>query len=686
MERPSPPVLRGERAVPATEEIAVTDARRLARRIRLLRWLGRTFHTGSAVVAVGVLLLVAVLVEVLSRGAWRSIDQFGPSFLVGTTWDAVHNSYGAAPAIADTLLTSGLALLIAVPVALGVAIFLSEVAPAWLRRPLIYAIDLSAAVPSVVYGFWAFIVLVPLMQTTIEPGLGSLTGGRFPFSPTTPGYDVLTATLVLAVMILPTIAAVSRESLRAVPRIHRESALSLGATRWEATRMGVLRPARSGIAAGVILGLGRALGETIAVTMVIGNIFILPGTLFSPGSTLASFIVNNFSEAQPGLNRSAVIELALILLLITVAVNAVARGLLWRFGARDGDDAPARRRRIHAPIRALHRPVGDPSDGSTGPEAGSFVALPGMPSDGTGWRHRVLREAPRRIVRRRAVQWGIVALTAACVFVALVPFASVIYTAAHYGGAAVVRPSFYTSLPPLGCNPRPGSSCSLGGIGPEIQGTLIMLGLGALIAVPVGLVAGIYLAEYGRNRFARFVSFLADVMTGVPTIILGVFVFTLFLYVDHNAALSALSGGVALGVLMIPIALRATEEALRAVPSSVRESALALGFPKHRVALRVVLGCARGGLVTGMLLAASRAAGDTATLLLTAGGSSFWFQNLNTQTAAMTPFIFNNFGSSYLNLQTDAWGAALVLLAIMLAISLGARLAVPGAEDAAEGA
>ena len=685
MERPSPPVPRGERTVPATEEIATKDARRLARRVRLLRWLGRSFHAGSAAVAAGVLLLVAVLVEVLSSGAWLSIVHFGPSFLVGTTWDPVHDSYGAFPAIAGTLLTSALALLIAVPVALGVAIFLSEVAPVWLRRPLIYVIDLSAAVPSVVYGFWAFIVLVPLMQTTIEPGLGSVTGGRFPFSPTTPGYDVLTATLVLAVMILPTIAAVSRESLRAVPRIHRESALSLGATRWEATRMGVLRPARSGIAAGVILGLGRALGETIAVTMVIGNIFILPGTLFSPGSTLASFIVNNFSEAQPGLNRSAIIELALILLLITVAVNAVARGLLWRFGARDGDDSPARRRLFRFPTRTLHRSVGVPSNGSTGSEAGSFTAPPGLPSEGAGWRRRVLQEAPRRIFRRRAFQWGIVALTAACVFVALVPFASVVYTAAHYGGSAVVRPSFYTSLPPPGCNPRAGSTCSLGGIGPEIQGTLIMLGLGALIAVPVGLLSGIYLSEYGRNRFARAVSFLADVMTGVPTIILGVFVFTLFLYFDHDAALSALSGGVALGVLMIPIAIRATEEALRAVPSSVRESALALGFPKHRVALRVVLGCARGGLVTGMLLAASRAAGDTATLLLTAGGSSFWFQNLNTQTAAMTPFIFNNFGSSYVNLQTDAWGAALVLLVIMLAISLGARLAVPGAEDAAEG-
>jgi phosphate transport system permease protein len=635
-------------------------------------------------VAVGVVLLVAALAEVLASGAWLSIQQFGPGFLTGTTWDAVHNVYGAGPAIVGTLLTSAIALVIAVPLAVGVAVFLSEVAPVWLRRPLVYVIDLSAAVPSVVYGFWAFIVLVPLMQRTVEPGLGSLTGGRFPFSPLNPGYDILTASLVLAVMVLPTIAAVSREALRAVPRIHRESALSLGATRWEATRLGVFRPARNGIVAGVILGLGRALGETIAVAMVIGNIFILPGTLFSPGSTLASVIVNNFTESQPGLNRSAIVELALILLVITVAVNALARGLLWRWDVQERGERPSLRQRLHLPARPSHHVTRAHPSGASSPGTVPLPPPAAFPTEPPEWRRRIVAAAPRRILRRRAVQGVLIALTAACLVLAIVPFASVVYTAVQYGGSAVIHPSFYTSVPPQGCNPKPGVSCSLGGIGPEIQGTLIVLGIGALIAVPVGLFAGIYLAEYGRNRFGRVVSFLADVMTGVPTIILGVFVFTLFLYFDHNSALSALSGGVAIGVIMIPIAIRATEEALRAVPLAVRESALALGFPKHRVTLRVVLGCARGGLVTGMLLAASRAAGDTAALLLTMGGSAFWFRNLNTETAAMTPFIFNNFNSEYLNLQTDAWGAALVLLGIMLAISLGTRLAVPATPDAAE--
>jgi phosphate transport system permease protein len=523
-----------------------------------------------------------------------------------------------------------------------------------------------------VYGFWAFIVLVPVMRSTIEPGLGSITGGGFPFSAHPFGLDILTATIVLAVMIIPTIAAISRESLRAVPRIYRESALSLGSTRWEATRIAVLGPARSGIAAGIILGLGRAIGETIAVTMVIGNIYIIPGTLFSPGATLATWLVNNYSDIGPGLELQALLELALILLAITIVVNVIARALLWRL-ARRGSEGGSRchfwksgfRRRVSArPALPARRPE--------------------SPAQPLEWRRRIATGVRARIGRRRGVHSLMVGITIVCLVIAIAPLASVVLTAANFGGPAVVRPSFYTSLPPLGCNPTPSASCSLGGIGPEIQGTVIMLALGALIAIPVGVLAGIYLSEYGRNRFGRVVSFLADVMTGIPTIILGLFVFVLFLYLDHEAALSALSGGVALGVLMIPIITRATEEALRSVPDGVREAALALGFPRHRVSVRVVLGSARGALITGLLLAASRAAGDTATLLFTAGQSAFWFTNLNTQTAAITPFIFANFGSSYSNLRADAWGAALVLLALMLLISLIARLSVRSPGDSAE--
>jgi phosphate transport system permease protein len=685
MEPPSPRRTEGGPAVP-DELVAHSTKEAVSRRVRLLRVLGGAFHAGAAAVAAGLLLLVVLLTLVLASGAWQSIVRFGLGFLSGSTWDAVHNVFGAYPEIIGTLLTSALALLIAVPISLGVALFLSEMAPRWLRRPLGYVVDLSAAIPSVVYGFWAFFVLVPLMRTVIEPGLATLTGGAFPFSSQHPGLDILTATIVLAAMIIPTIAAISRESLMAVPRIQRESALSLGATRWEATRIAVLGPARGGIVGGIILGLGRALGETIAVVMVIGNVPLLPGTLFSPGTTLASWLANQFGGVGPGLEMSALLELGLVLLAITVAVNAVARLILWRISDRSAGDEPSpphsRRAKRHA---RLVQHAANPAPAPDSPPTALPLERPGPMVDPAASSVSVPNVA-LRLGRRHAFQWVMVILAAGCVVLALVPLAGVLTTATQYGGTAVIHPSFYTSETPFGCNPTPGTTCSLGGIGPEIQGTLIMLGLGALIAIPVGLLAGIYLSEYGRSRFARGLSFLTDVMTGVPTILIGVFVFVVFLTVDHDSALSALSGGVALGVLMIPIVTRSTEEALGTVPQAVREAGLALGFPRHRVTLRVVLGCARSALVTGILLAASRAAGDTAALIFTAGGSSYWFAGLNSRTAALTPFIYQNFQSDYGNLQTDAWGATLVLLLIMLVVSLAARLAVRSRVDSAEGA
>ena len=279
------------------------------------------------------ILLLLIFIEVGIAG-WPALRQFGFGFLTSSAWDPVAGQFGAAPAIAGTIITSIIALVIATPLALGGAIFLSDFSPTWLRQPLSFFIDLLAAVPSVVYGLWGVFFLLPLLREQIMPFLrDTLHLGATPFF-TGPAYgpSVLAAGLILSIMVLPYIAAVSREVLMAVPRSQREAALALGATRWETITGAVIPYARSGIIGGVILGLGRALGETMAVTMVIGNRHELSASLFAPGYTMASLIANEFSEATNDVHLSALMAVGFVLLLITLVVNAIARWLVWQTG------------------------------------------------------------------------------------------------------------------------------------------------------------------------------------------------------------------------------------------------------------------------------------------------------------------------------------------------------------------
>jgi len=277
------------------------------------------------------LLLVAIAAAVASAG-WPAFREFGGSFLTSSRWDAVNGEFGAAPAIFGTLVSSFVALLIATPLAVGVAIFLSEFAPAWLRQPVAFLVDLLAAVPSVVYGLWGIFVLVPILREHVMPFLaGTLALGGTPlFSGPAYGPSMLAAGLLLAIMVLPYVSAVTREVLLAVPRSQREAALALGATRWEMIWDAVLPYARSGIVGGIILGLGRALGETMAVTMVIGNRHELSASLFAPGYTLASLIANEFSEATGDLHVAALMAAGTTLFALTLIVNPIARWLVWR--------------------------------------------------------------------------------------------------------------------------------------------------------------------------------------------------------------------------------------------------------------------------------------------------------------------------------------------------------------------
>ena len=279
------------------------------------------------------ILLFLIFLEV-GRAGWPALRQFGLGFLTSSEWDPVNGQFGAAPAIVGTILTSIIALVIATPLALGAAIFLSEFSPNWLRQPVSFLIDLLAAVPSVVFGLWGVFFLLPLMRTAVMPFLrDTLHLGATPFF-TGPAYgpSVLSAGLILAIMVLPYIAAVSREVLMAVPRSQREAALALGATRWEAITGAVVPFARTGILGAIILGLGRALGETMAVTMVIGNRHELSTSLFAPGYTMASLIANEFSEATSDIHLSALMAVGFVLFLITLLVNAVARWMVRRVG------------------------------------------------------------------------------------------------------------------------------------------------------------------------------------------------------------------------------------------------------------------------------------------------------------------------------------------------------------------
>ena len=279
--------------------------------------------------AISVFAIVVLVVWELVDKSRLSLHQFGLHFFYGHDWDPVNDSFGAMPFIYGTLVSSFLALLLAVPLSIGVAVYITEMCPQRLRAIISFLVELLAAIPSVIYGLWGIFVLAPLLRDYVQPFLQKTLGWTGFFSGPMYGLGMLAAGIILAIMIVPVIASITREVMSAVPQNQREAVLALGATRWEMIRMGVLRNARIGIVGGVILGLGRALGETMAVTMVIGNRPEVAKSLFAPGYTMASVIANEFSEATGDMYLSALVEIGLALFLVTLIVNALARLLVW---------------------------------------------------------------------------------------------------------------------------------------------------------------------------------------------------------------------------------------------------------------------------------------------------------------------------------------------------------------------
>ncbi len=301
------------------------------------------FSAGTRLCGYAVLAVLGAIIVSLFLGAWPALEKFGVSFLIGREWNPVAEEFGALVSIYGTLVTSFIAMLIGIPVSFGIAVFITELCPGWLKRPIGIAVELLAAIPSIIYGMWGLFVFAPFFGEHIEPWLSD-TLGRLPFvgvlfdGPPL-GIGMLTAGIILGIMVIPFMAAVFRDLFEVVPPVLKESAYGLGATTWEVIRSVVLPYTKIGVVGGIMLGLGRALGETMAVTFVIGNADAIEPSLLMPGNTISSSIANQFTEAVGEIYTSSLIALGLILFCITFLVLALAKFLLLHLSRREGVQA-----------------------------------------------------------------------------------------------------------------------------------------------------------------------------------------------------------------------------------------------------------------------------------------------------------------------------------------------------------
>jgi phosphate transport system permease protein len=599
------------------------------------------FHVLALGAALLVPLLVVLIVIFLFKASLPSIHQFGFGFFTSNEWDPVNLQFGALTFIYGTLVTSALAMLIAVPLGVGAAAYLSEIASGPVRRISAFLIELLAAIPSVVYGFWGLFFVVPLIQPLAEWFGASSTSGK----------GLFTSGLLLAIMVIPYITAIAYDVCRAVPRSQREGALALAATRWQMIWSVILPYARPGIIGGSFLALGRALGETMAVAMLIGNV-VQPISdqlsLFSLGYSIPSAIAVQLPGVVREMHRAALIELGLALFLVTVVVNCLARVLISRLGPR---------RRPSLWRRLIGRRI---APAATGVVAAA-IAEPVAP--------RVVLTAPTSApsvadaspAKARAVNRFMTGVLAACLIVTLIPLFH-IFGYVLIRGTVALNLAFFTNLPIQ----------TPSGLGHSLIGSAIMVGLATLVAVPVGILGALYLSEFRTSRLAPMVRFIGELLAGVPSVIIGIFAYAL-LVLPFNS-FSAYAGAFALGVMMIPIVMRSSEESLRLVPPALRNASYALGATHWQTVLRVIIPAALPAIITGVFLGIARIAGETAPLLFTAYNSNFWPDSLDDRTPFLTYYIYTYALSDQADEQKQAWAGALVLLVFVMAINVGIRL------------
>lgn len=648
-------------------------ARQPAAYARLVRPRGSVFADRSYQVLAALASIVAVVA--IGYLLWKTIEQTGPTwstfgvlgFVFGTEWvptpavgDAV---FGALPFIYGTLMTSAIALVIAVPISIGLALATSVFLPRRLRGPVGGFVNLLEAFPSVLFGLWGLTVLVPFLRPALDWLAATLGGisifGWNPFGGPATASSFLIASLVLAIMVIPIVTAITREVLLAVPREQQEAAYALGATRWEMVKHSMLPWARSGIVGASALGLGRAVGETIAIAMLLGNSPVIFGSLLGPGATLAGVIALETNEAD-GLQLSSLTALAVVLFVIAFVINAAARLLVVRsesgpskrglFRWRRRSDEPAAGGTADAPLPGADEPVPVP------------VRSEPLPITGRG-----ALSTSRRV--RSGLAEGFVWLS---VVLGGLPLVLLAWEMLYRGLPALFNLSFFTSLPPLD------PSSYSGGIANALVGTLILMAIALVISAPLGVLTALFMQDISKptgwqGRIARALGFFVDVLLGIPSIVVGLVVYLGIVVVQQQ--FSALAGGIALAIIMFPIVVRTADEMLRLVPKGQKEAAQALGAPRWRVTLSIVLPSAGPGILTGILFGLARVSGETAPLLFTSLGNQFMSTNIMEPIAAIPQLIYQN----TVQVQTPAsmqlaWGAALVLVLIIMFLNVAAWL------------
>ena len=607
--------------------------------------------------ALFLLVLMGAIVAFLITQAVHAISADSVNFLTAFQWnpDDTPSVWGVALVAWGTLITSLFALVIGAPVAVGAALFISQYAPRRLAQALGYLVDLLAAVPSVVYGLWGIIFLVPHMggvSQIVSDVLGWIPIFHYDGAPAP--RSVFAAGVVLAIMILPIVAAISREVFLQTPRENIEAAYALGATKWEMIRLAVLPYGRSGVISAIVLGFGRALGETIAVAMVLSQTntfftrFLEPG-----GNTIAANIAVQFKNAFD-VGRGALIASGLVLFVMTLLVNYLARWIAQRGVIKDDDSA---------------QPVRSPDAASDADESPVEAFKHKTINAREAHQDDVLRATSLTSVapRRRITNLFTSTAVGAAFIVALLPLVSILVLVISNGSKRFDHTFLNNSMRNVS-ESDPG-----GGAYHAILGTLEQAGLATLIAVPIGVLVAIYLVEYGRGWLARSVTFIVDVMMGLPSIVAGLFILSLWI-LAFGFKSSGFAGSLALMILMLPLVIRSSEEMLKLVPSALREASYALGVPKWRTVLRIVVPTALPGIVTGIMLGVARIMGETAPVLLVVGFTSSINPNpFNGAQGSLPAFIFNEATQPYQPAIDRAWAGALTLILIIMILNLIAR-------------